>query len=47
MCWERGVYAIARFVGHSNVKTTLDIYTHLSSERASEAADTVLSMFDL
>lgn len=47
MCWETGVdvYATARFVGHKNVSTTLQIYTHLSKEREAENAQTVKNMF--
>ena len=47
MCWEAGidVYATARFVGHKNVSTTLQIYTHLSKERETENAQAVKNMF--
>lgn len=48
MCWEAGidVYATARFVGHSNVATTLGIYTHLSKEREQENVEAVRHLFD-
>lgn len=47
MCWEAGidVYATARFVGHSNVQTTLNIYTHLSEQRENESRQKVRDMF--
>lgn len=47
MCWEAGidVYATARFVGHKNIATTLQIYTHLSKERENENAAAVRNMF--
>lgn len=48
MCWEAGidVYATARFVGHSNIATTLNIYTHLSKERELENVKAVQRLFD-
>lgn len=48
MCWEAGidVYATARFVGHSNIATTLSIYTHLSKEREQENIKAVQRLFD-
>lgn len=47
MCWEAGidVYATARFVGHSDVSTTLRIYTHLSRERETENIKAVQRLF--
>lgn len=47
MCWENGVdvYATARFVGHSNIMTTLNIYTHLSNEREAKSARAVRKIF--
>lgn len=47
MCWEAGidVYATARFVGHANVSTTLNIYTHLSQEREEENIRAVQEIF--
>lgn len=47
LCWEAGndVYATARFVGHSNVSTTLEIYTHLSKEREERNAQAVREIF--
>lgn len=47
MCWEAGidVYATARYVGHSNVMMTLNIYTHLSREREKESAKAVRKLF--
>lgn len=48
MCWEKGidVYATARYVGHSNVSVTLDIYTHLSEERREEQDKKLRMMWD-
>lgn len=47
MCWEAGidVYATARFVGHANVSTTLNIYTHLSQEREEASVRAVQEIF--
>lgn len=47
MCWEAGidVYATARFAGHKNITTTMQIYTHLSAERADENAAAIRNMF--
>lgn len=47
MCWEAGidVYATARFVGHANVSTTLNIYTHLSKEREEQNIRAVQEIF--
>ena len=47
MCWEAGVdaYATARYVGQSNVMTTLNIYTHLSKEREAISAKAVRKAF--
>ncbi|MBO7669697.1 MAG: tyrosine-type recombinase/integrase, partial [Oscillospiraceae bacterium] len=43
MCWEAGLdpYTTMRLVGHSSIKTTMDIYTHLSDAQAAAAADRV------
>ncbi|MBO7669752.1 MAG: hypothetical protein J6S60_04095, partial [Oscillospiraceae bacterium] len=47
MCWEAGLdpYTTMRLVGHSSIKTTMDIYTHLSDAQAAAAADRVQDMF--
>lgn len=48
MCWENGidVYTTMRLVGHTSIKTTMDIYTHLSERQMEEAATQVESMFE-
>ena len=35
VCWERGIdpYTTMRLMGHSSIKTTMDIYTHLNERR--------------
>lgn len=47
MCWEAGidVYATARFVGHSSISTTLNIYTHLSQDREEQNIRAVQEIF--
>ena len=47
MCWERGfdVYVTMKLVGHASIKTTMDIYTHLSDAQMSRAAAQVEDMF--
>lgn len=47
MCWEAriDVYVTMRLVGHASIKTTMDIYTHLSDAARDLAADEVERMF--
>lgn len=47
MCFESGidVYTASKLVGHKSIKTTMDIYTHLSEQQLSKAAMSVASMF--
>ena len=47
MCWENGfdVYTTMQIVGHKSIKTTLDIYTHLSEAQMQKAAESVDKMF--
>ena len=37
MCWENGIdaYTTMRLLGHASIKTTMDIYTHLSDAQLS------------
>ena len=48
MCWENGidVYTTMRLVGHTSIKTTMDIYTHLSNAQMEQAKIDVGDMFD-
>lgn len=47
MCWENGfdAYTTMRIVGHKSIKTTLDIYTHLSQKQMQKAVESVEGMF--
>ena len=47
MCWENGidVYTTMKLVGHKSIKTTMDIYTHLSNKQMEEAKSQVQLMF--
>ena len=47
MCWENGidVCITARFAGHSTIKTTMDIYTHLSQQAEKTNSQKVREMF--
>ena len=47
MCWENGidVYTCAKLVGHKSIKTTMDIYTHLSEKQMEKAVSEVARMF--
>lgn len=47
MCWENGfdVYVTQKLVGHKSIKTTMDIYTHLSSRQLEKAKIQVEDMF--
>ena len=48
MCWENhiDVYATMKLVGHSNYKTTMDIYTHMSAASLNQTASQVNDMFN-
>lgn len=48
MCWENGidVYTASKLVGHKSIKTTMDIYTHLSESQMDKAIDEVARMFN-
>ena len=48
MCWEKGidVYTASKLVGHKSIKTTMDIYTHLSEQQMEKAIRDVASMFE-
>lgn len=47
MCFENDidVYTASKLVGHKSIKTTMDIYTHLSEQQLSKAAKSVAAMF--
>lgn len=47
MCWEKGidVYTASKLVGHKSIKTTMDIYTHLSDKQMDKAINDVENMF--
>lgn len=48
MCWENGIdaYTTMKLVGHKSIKTTMDIYTHLSNKQMQQAAAQVNKMFE-
>ena len=47
LCWENGidVYTTMRLAGHKSIKTTMDIYTHLSNAQLDAASTQVEDMF--
>ena len=47
MCWENGIdaYITMKLVGHASIKTTMDIYTHLSDAQMHKAKHLVDDMF--
>lgn len=47
MCWENGIdpYITMKLVGHTSIKTTMDIYTHLSDRQMEKARGLVDGMF--
>lgn len=47
MCWENGLdaYSAMRLLGHSSIKTTMDIYTHLSDAQLHQIGSKVDAMF--
>ena len=47
MCWENDidVYSAMRLLGHSSIKTTMDIYTHLTDSQLEKMGQMVDDMF--
>lgn len=47
MCWEKGIdpYTTMRLMGHSSIKTTMDIYTHLNDKQIQNMADKIEIVF--
>lgn len=47
MCWENeiDVYSAMRLLGHSSIKTTMDIYTHLTNKQLTKMSSMVEDMF--
>lgn len=47
MCWENGLdaYTTMQLVGHSSIKTTMDIYTHLSNRARTRVGAQLDAMF--
>ncbi len=47
MCWENDidVYSAMRLMGHSSIKTTMDIYTHLTDRQLGKMSEMVEDMF--
>lgn len=47
MCWEHGLdaYETMKLVGHASIKTTMDIYTHLSDAQLAKTAEKLDTMF--
>lgn len=48
MCWESGVdpYTTMRLLGHSSIKTTMDIYTHLNEKQIQNMAAKIEVVFE-
>ena len=47
ICWEAGLdaYKTMKLMGHASIKTTMDIYTHLSEAQLAQVAEDVDDMF--
>lgn len=47
LCWEHGIdpYKTMKLMGHASIKTTMDIYTHLSEAQLGQTAQEVNDMF--
>lgn len=47
MCYENGIepYTAMRLAGHSNIATTMNIYTHLSEQQLEKTGEDVNAMF--
>ena len=47
MCWEHGLdpYETMKLVGHTNISTTMNIYTHLTDDQLSKTAAKLNDMF--
>ena len=47
MCWEHGLdpYETMKLVGHTSIKTTMDVYTHLSEAQLVKTASKLDNMF--
>ena len=47
MCWEHGLdpYETMKLVGHTSIKTTMDVYTHLSEAQLVKTAAKLDNMF--
>lgn len=47
MCWESGIepYETMKLAGHASIKTTMDIYTHLSESQMVKTASKLDAMF--
>lgn len=48
MCWENGIdpYTTMRLMGHSSIKTTMDIYTHLNDAQFQKMAEKIEGVFE-
>lgn len=47
MCWENGLdpYETMKLAGHTSIKTTMDIYTHMSNAQMAKTSSKVNQMF--
>lgn len=48
LCWERGLdpYTTMRLMGHSSIKTTMDIYTHLNEMQMARISQKIDGLFE-
>lgn len=48
VCWERGIdpYTTMRLMGHSSIKTTMDIYTHLNERQMARISQKIDGLFE-
>ena len=48
VCWEQGLdpYTTMRLMGHSSIKTTMDIYTHLNERQMDRISQKIEGLFE-
>ena len=48
VCWEKGIapYTTMRLMGHSSIKTIMDIYTHLNERQMTRISQKIEGLFE-
>lgn len=48
VCWERGIdpYTTMHLMGHSSIKTTMDIYAHLNERQMARISQKIDGLFE-